>query len=48
MQFHEHLLNNSYQAYGDLKIKKITAAYRSQAQEIVKMRELAQNEDWDD
>ena len=44
----ENLINNSYSAYGDMKIKKITAAYKSQAQESLKMREIAQNEDWDD
>jgi len=28
---HENTINNSYSAYDDMKIKKITAVYKSQA-----------------
>ena len=37
-------------AYGEMKIKKITAVYKSQAQDMLKWREQEQNniEDWED
>lgn len=37
-------------AYGEMKIKKITAAYKSQAHDMLKLREQEQNniEDWED
>ncbi len=38
-EHHALLNNNSMSAYGEMKIKKITAVYKSQAQEIPKLRE---------
>jgi len=48
-EHHALLNNNSMSAYGEMKIKKITAVYKSQAQEIPKLREQEQEGgDWED